>query len=128
MNLNTKKFKEIKPKTPSKEDIKFYSTLEGKTVKHIISHDKLLYNNLEAGRKKRNKITHELIDKHDNDLLQKETEKALKHVGTKIVIPIFKKLSGKEVVPSMKLYTDGWNNALKECIDILEITYNEQIK
>lgn len=180
MKLSAKQFKEIKPKLPSKEEIEFSLSLEGKTIKYIteclgnkkifegyiyswalieqvllvklikfiakhlkidvpnglwkmnqmainyfyyaISHDKKLYDNLEIGRKNRNKITHDLINQHNSDLLKKEITKALKHDWIKIISLIFNRLSGKEIVPSLKLYSDGWNNALDRIIENLKNT------
>ncbi len=178
MEINANQFKEIKPKLPTKEEVEFFETLEGKTIKYIkeclenkrsfegyvyswalieqvllvklikfiakhlkidvpggvwkmnqmainyfyyaISHDKELYDNLEMGRKKRNKITHELINQHSSDLLKGDIKKALLHDWKKIISLIFDRLSGKETVPSLKLYSDGWNNAINRCVEIIK--------
>jgi len=85
-----------------------------------ISHDVKLYGHLDKGRKNRNKFLHELVNKFNKGSMEKETKKLIRHCIEDIIEPIFKRLLGDTPIPSLTLYSQGWNACRKKTIENIE--------
>ncbi len=86
---------------------------------YCLSHDKDLYENLEKGRKLRNKVVHKLY--------KEENKKAIMNIAKEstlynmlVLEAIEKRSMGEVLIPSVNLYRNGWNNALKKAVEIIK--------
>lgn len=78
-----------------------------------ISHDEELYKKLEGSRKQRNKVVHELTSLGDIKSINKLAKGCTK---TNILLQqsIMKRFDGTDLIPSVNLYKNGWNDALNK--------------
>src|ERR1035437_9014530 len=90
-------------------------------VYYCLSHDKLLFNQLEKGRKYRNEIVHQM-DKEDSiSKIEKNAAEATIFI-LEILKEINDRFAGKTLIPSINLYRNGWNDALSNIVDRLKGT------
>lgn len=78
-----------------------------------ISHDKILFNKLEIGRKERNKIIHKFVDSFDDKNMQTKVALAIKS-NSDLSAMIFERLTGRALIPSLTIYARGWNDAVRK--------------
>lgn len=83
-----------------------------------LSHDKELYENLEEGRKNRNKIVHKLTLLGDIKSIKKW---AKDYTLSNVLLQknIMKRFSGEVLIPSINLYKNGWNDALDQAVALI---------
>jgi len=100
-------------------DIKKLNTSQLISDYYFLSQDKKLYKKLLEANNKRNRIVHEIYKK-EYKYLNKETKKSTKFIIKNILVPLLDKISGKEPIPVLMLYTQGWNDCRKKTIKNLE--------
>ena len=87
---------------------------------YTLSHDKDLFDRLEAGRTYRNKVVHKLYKEENISNIQEQCREAVTYIVREIHKPISYRFSGKVLIPSINLYQSGWNDALNKVINELE--------
>lgn len=78
-----------------------------------ISHDKTLFLKLELARKQRNKIVHNLSQIGDIKQIQKTAARCTQS-NLELQKEIIRRFDGTVLIPSINLYKDGWNDAVKK--------------
>ena len=59
-------------------------------------------------------------DEKEYKYLNKETKKSTEFIIKNILVPLLDKISGKEPIPVLMLYAQGWNDCRKKTIKNLE--------
>lgn len=87
---------------------------------YFLSHDHALFLELEKARKNRNKLVHEIYEQEDWKSIKAEYKKCF----VKDIKPLFRlfqdRFTGKTVIPSLTLYSTGWNDALERVKEIID--------
>jgi hypothetical protein len=86
---------------------------------YAITHDEEMYKLLEAGRKERNHVVHELIDTLEAGSMDKKLKKDILYNMENIIKPLYQRMCGEIQIPSLTLYVKGWNDALSKTVEAL---------
>ncbi len=87
---------------------------------YFLSHDKELFQALEKARKNRNKLTHELHKQTDWKNIKKSFKESMKKDISTLLSLFQDRFNGKTAIPSLALYTKGWNDALSGIVKKME--------
>lgn len=89
-------------------------------IYYFLSHDKALYLELEKGRKTRNNLSHRMYAEQDWPSVHKKFRYAIKTN----VLTLFKmfeaRFHGKVAIPSLTIYSRGWNDAISKTVEIIK--------
>lgn len=81
--------------------------------------DKELFEMLEKARSTRNKYIHKLIGSNNLPVDDKKVQRDLSSLA-KILEAFKMREEGKTKIPSIDRYYQGWNDAIKECLRVVE--------
>lgn len=110
-----------------RQSIKFHkSYIDGASASQLIryyyfiSYDEELFELLESARKLRNKLVHNSYGSGSIEGTAHNAEESAKYNLKVLIRPIFSRLNGDIVAPSLLLYSDGWNDMRAKVIEMLD--------